>query len=238
MRAVRAICRSTPSPLDATLRYSRQKPRVSLASSVTPPCTACVRVRVHVRVCVRMLCVRACVRAPHCARVVTANIFYAAFLCTFLFIGPIFNWVDEASDTKIVMIVHPRGYGFQQASNEAAYRSAGGAGGAGADAGGVGRGDPCPTVHDVVQVPGFSEALLYMFKDDNQGPPLPAEVTAAVACTAALFEQDQRCVQSHATLLTQRTSVPVARDAERRSDQHTELIGGRAEARMGCGGVG
>jgi hypothetical protein len=34
----------------------------------------------------------------------------------------------------------------------------------------------------VVAVPGFSEALLYAFKDDNQGPPSAVEVAALLAC--------------------------------------------------------
>lgn len=94
--------------------------------------------------------------------------------------GKVFNWVDQASGSKLVVMVHPRGYGFEQASNDAKFGIANR----------LGKGDPCPTMLDVVSIPDFDEALLYMFKDDNQGPPNTTEVTAAVACAAALFERE------------------------------------------------
>ena len=47
-------------------------------------------------------------------------------------------------------------------------------------------------------MPGFGEALLYMFKDDNQGPPSPVEVAAALACVheKALFPRSAKLVGS------------------------------------------
>ena len=39
----------------------------------------------------------------------------------------------------------------------------------------------------MVAVPGFNEALVYVFKDDNQGPPVAGEVAEALRCIEALF---------------------------------------------------
>lgn len=51
----------------------------------------------------------------------------------------------------------------------------------------VGHGDPCPSAQDVVVVPGVDEALVYAFKDDNQGPPSADEVRMVLNCTRHLF---------------------------------------------------
>ena len=85
--------------------------------------------------------------------------------------GPLFNWSDTASGTSVFMLLHPRGYGLEEQDDETGLPLLR-----------AGVGDPCPSSRDVVAVPGFSEALLYAFKDDNQGPPSPLEVAAFLAC--------------------------------------------------------
>ena len=100
---------------------------------------------------------------------------------------PIFNWTDTASGDSIIMMLHPRGYGVSTDKTTGADGSAGRAAErasrrrAEEDAPFVGQ---CPGlmpkrgfgVHDVVQVAGFNEALIYAFKSDNQGPPDAEEV--------------------------------------------------------------
>ena len=97
--------------------------------------------------------------------------------------GPIFNWTDRASSSSIIMMLHPRGYGVSE--GVAAYSS------------GYAKPDPerCFnfqghgdwSIHDVVTVAGFNEALVYAFKSDNQGPPDADEVHQMLNCTAMLF---------------------------------------------------
>lgn len=104
----------------------------------------------------------------------------------------IFNWVDEASNTSVLVMLHPRGYGVMLEDGTGT--------GTGVPLFSSGepsepRTDKCKnlqghgdwSVHDVVTVPGFDEALVYVFKSDNKGPPSTDEVHSAVNCTAALF---------------------------------------------------
>ena len=96
-------------------------------------------------------------------------------------VPPIFNWTDTASGASIVMLLHPRGYGVSVDSVGEPTLDVDGEEEAP---------DVCPGlqgsrgfgVNDVVQVPGFNEALVYAFKSDNQGPPSAAEVNVILSC--------------------------------------------------------
>ena len=106
--------------------------------------------------------------------------------------GPIFNWSDSTSNTSVLMLLHPRGYGLSDLDDDGSDDDdddhhdddhvSSGSDGPIVGAPLVGVGDPCPTVHDVVTVPGFNEALVYAFKDDNQGPPAALEVALVLEC--------------------------------------------------------
>ncbi len=94
--------------------------------------------------------------------------------------GNIFNWRDTASNSSVLMLLHPRGYGFETDDDEDKLQAQEQQTTGRIDAPLVG--DPCPTIHDVVTVPGYNEALVYAFKDDNQGPPAPLEVALVLSC--------------------------------------------------------
>ena len=118
--------------------------------------------------------------------------------------GPIFNWKDEATDKSVIVMLHPRGYGMVLDSGDdgsmtsapvlvPVYSS------------GMPSNDTCATlqknhgdwsVHDVVTVPNFDEALVYVFKSDNQGPPNEADAREALRCVAKLFPAETQLLGS------------------------------------------
>ena len=90
----------------------------------------------------------------------------------------IFNWSDPRSGESIITMLHPRGYGMESHTNSALWDD---------DALGLGTVDLCPNASDTVSVTGFSEALVYAFKGDNQGPHFPEEVHTALGCVQKMF---------------------------------------------------
>ena len=91
----------------------------------------------------------------------------------------IFNWTDLSSSTSVIMMLHQRGYGVATGSGGSEQRRRRTE--ESLCAGLQGRGE---SLHDVVQVDGFNEALMYAFISDNQGPPLPEQVHTWLDCIA------------------------------------------------------
>ena len=112
--------------------------------------------------------------------------------------GTIFNWADTASNSSILMMLHPRGYGTTLADGTSVPLFSSG------EPSTITAPPQCISlqphrpwsVHDVVTVPGFDEALVYVFKPDNQGPPSADEVREVIKCTALLFPRGARLIGS------------------------------------------
>lgn len=97
--------------------------------------------------------------------------------------------------------MHPRGYGVSRDADP--YT-----GDAARDA--LGHGDPCPTALDVVGVPGLDHALVYAFKDDNQGPPTATEVMRVLDCTRRLLPGAKLIGSTFDAFVSNLTATPAA----------------------------